>query len=904
MGNSLQKLQPDRDLQCYFLEPSAIAALSGASPTGFTISGTWRQQFDWAVLEWNRDNVFEHPYFRNLPDGDLSGITLTYQESRQNCIPLDSSIYPTVDWPSLRLWADTGNGDQIYWIPLASYATPVEGAVVPATITLTLQGSATGGDYVGFAFLNEHYTYQFYGTDTLESAVAPLVTAVNDQSPTMHAAAVGDTAIQLSYLGASKQAGANGNVVSVYTYVSGAGTESWDKGSGLLQGGQSPATWQISLNFGALKDQNGNTVPTSSVRKLRWTWAADMQPGAFSRSEFQVSVTNWSVTGNDSGYVVNGPPGFRIEDNDPRMTYTGAWSVGKGNFSGGTINSTAAAGASVACSYEIGQVHDLYVGTRLAEGLGTISVSIDGGAAQTIILALAGEDVLVRKQVAASLPAGTHTFQLQNVTDGATVYFDFLEIVTATSELPQMQNERVLALATDWDTNNSIAIAPERTAWQIQSLGFHGRVNHYAGALWFFELVNSGNAYATGSLTFQGTPAPNETTVISIGIGDTPTTISHLNFIGDTAETIATAFAQVLNQGSTAVWSTANGNQLVLQARALGAGGNSIAISGTGGDGFQVIASGPSLNGGTEGTWLTDLTAEPRLNRAARDWSSAFFTAIKSYGLDCVASFSTELQFGDPSVAAGIAQRYPSGAAVTVNTPALQTNFSPASRAFWQDVYLQMAGLQAAAGLIPYVQFGEIQWWYFADDGSGLPFYDQYTTSTFQQQYGRPLAVITDRNTDPSTVSEDVSFLQGLIAAHTSAIAQYVRASYPSTRFEVLYPTDTNNTALMQAVNFAGSCWTPQNLNCLKTEAFTFTYARNLDLALASMQFCAAQGFPPAQSSHLTGIGDSSTAWGKECRMAQALGFESVVLFALDQLCLIGYSLPVSPGLRRSLMAG
>jgi len=45
-----------------------------ASPTGFHVSGTWRQQFDWAVLEWNRDNVFEHPLFRYLPDGDLSGV--------------------------------------------------------------------------------------------------------------------------------------------------------------------------------------------------------------------------------------------------------------------------------------------------------------------------------------------------------------------------------------------------------------------------------------------------------------------------------------------------------------------------------------------------------------------------------------------------------------------------------------------------------------------------------------------------------------------------------------------------------------------------------------------------------------------------------------------------------------
>src|ERR1700678_2509946 len=102
---TLQKLQPDGDLQCYFFEPSAVAALSSTSATGFTVSGTWRQQFDWAVIEWNRDNTHEHPAFRYLPDGDLSGLVLSYQETRTNCIPMDSDLFATVDWPSLRVWA-------------------------------------------------------------------------------------------------------------------------------------------------------------------------------------------------------------------------------------------------------------------------------------------------------------------------------------------------------------------------------------------------------------------------------------------------------------------------------------------------------------------------------------------------------------------------------------------------------------------------------------------------------------------------------------------------------------------------------------------------------------------------------------------------------------------------------
>src|SRR5438270_4760075 len=148
MPEILEKLRPDRDLQCYFLRPSSVAALSETTPNSFVVSGTWRQQFDWAVIEWNRDNVFEHPAFRSLPDGDLSGLTLTYEEARDNCIALDSDLYPTVDWPNLRIWADDGTGEKIYKVRLKDHAIPVEGAYQAATVQFQLSGTATAGDYV------------------------------------------------------------------------------------------------------------------------------------------------------------------------------------------------------------------------------------------------------------------------------------------------------------------------------------------------------------------------------------------------------------------------------------------------------------------------------------------------------------------------------------------------------------------------------------------------------------------------------------------------------------------------------------------------------------------------------------------------------------------------------------
>ena len=141
MPEILEKLRPDRDLQCYFERPSGIAALSSTSATGFTVSGCWRQQFDWAVIEWNRDNVFEHPAFRNLPDGDLSGLQLSYEETRTNCIPLDSSWYPTVDWPYLRIWAESEGVEQCIKSDSRTMQLRLEGSYGPASAIFELQGN-------------------------------------------------------------------------------------------------------------------------------------------------------------------------------------------------------------------------------------------------------------------------------------------------------------------------------------------------------------------------------------------------------------------------------------------------------------------------------------------------------------------------------------------------------------------------------------------------------------------------------------------------------------------------------------------------------------------------------------------------------------------------------------------
>lgn len=663
------------------------------------------------------------------------------------------------------------------------------------------------------------------------------------------------------------------------------------------------------LPFASLADPTLGVVPAESVRKLRWTYSADLQSGAFTRSEFQVVVSNWTVTGANQTYSVAGPGSQRVEDDSSQVQYTGTWGMEGGNYSGGMIHYTSAPQSSVSCSYNFSQSHCLYLGTRLIATGTTISVVVDGGVPMSIDLNLSGEDVLIRNLLG-ELKPGLHTVTaLHNGQSGTYFYFDFFELAVPTTALPVEVNESKFTPATDWDTLNSQAVAPERTAWMIYSLGFQARVNHYVGALWFYELTCAGQQYASATITFAGAPDPNLTTQIILNTVGQPesaqTIIEHLNLIGDTTETLATAFSLLLNSGYTAVWAQANGDQLTIYSRSMGSSGDSITVATSASTpDLTVTLSSATLSGGVDGNWYTDFQAAPLLNRAVRDWSQSYFEALNGYGFDATASFSTELGNGDPSTSAGIAQVYPDGVAVVVSTPALQTNFSPTSAAFWQQVHLEMAAVMTAAGLTPYLQFGEVQWWYFPDDRSGMPFYDSYTTSTFQNQYGRPMAVITSNTVDPSTIPDEASFLPGLIGNFTAQIRGFVRATYPTCRFEVLYPTDVNNYPLTSVINYPKNDWTPANLNCLKTESFTYTYDRDLDMGLESMNSVNAMGFTLAQRSHLVGVSDATTAWLKEARLAEANGFESVVLFALDQVCLIGYELPLSRGMRRSAHLG
>jgi len=636
-----------------------------------------------------------------------------------------------VDWNNLRIWATPAGGvEQVYTVSIAGQlATPVSGSYISASATMTLIASPGVGKRVGVALLENHHYYTVQPNDGLADIAKGIATAINGNSAIIgnpdFAAVSEGASVVISWKentsekkqGYQLLGGANGNRVGVYGFAEG-GTPVWQQSAATFTGGVFPAKYKVTIDFGELKAQG---IPTDTVRKLRWTWAADLQSALFQRPDFQfqqtsfqVTISNWTVTGSNRSYSVAGPGSRRIEDNDASILYAGSWTESAGNYSGSRIHQTGAQaggafagaqGASLTITYNEAASHQLFLGTRLLTSGAEVSVSIDGQTPVALNLALNGEDVLVRCPLG-TVPAGSHTIAItQTTADSTSFWFDFLEIAYPSTALPDFEPQTQIALATDWDTYHSQSLPAERTAWLINKMGFQGRVDHYTGALWFYELVRTGTQYATLTVTLapQGTPQ-SQNVILNLAAAPTPanpqptpTPIAHLVLLDDTTANVAEALAALINVGSNSVWAKANGNQLTVTARAMGLAGNGITVQMDPHSAGFALTGGLALSGGVDGTsfnlhkddpfegplmaaaqgWCTDLTASPRINRAAWDWHVAYFTALKGYGIEAVAAFSTELGNGDPSDQVGISQRYWDGTPVVVNTPAVQTNFSP-----------------------------------------------------------------------------------------------------------------------------------------------------------------------------------------------------------------------------------
>src|SRR6185503_8948103 len=84
----------------------------------------------------------------------------------------------------------------------------------------------------------------------------------------------------------NRKTGYEGNWLGVLALVNNAQTEQWSPAFQTMSGGTSPSEWEVTLDFAALVDATLGPIPTGNVRKMRWTYAAALQSGAYERSEF------------------------------------------------------------------------------------------------------------------------------------------------------------------------------------------------------------------------------------------------------------------------------------------------------------------------------------------------------------------------------------------------------------------------------------------------------------------------------------------------------------------------------------------------------------------------------------------------------------------------------------------
>ncbi|HJX53492.1 MAG TPA: hypothetical protein VJ801_12065, partial [Polyangia bacterium] len=469
--------------------------------------------------------------------------------------------------------------------------------------------------------------------------------------------------------------GADGNMVAFYQTDNNASSRLYFTAANWnLSGGSSDnVSWHVHIDF--------STLGWSNVDKVWWTIAPALPNGqAYQPTEWQMVVTNWTVTdsGSKRPLKVAGPGSVRIEEDNPWVARSGYWE--DPSVVAPVVSDFWSLGRAIRSAYSSGEArrltiethcqstHDIYVGTRLDTNCGIVSASLDGGTPVTLDcycpVASTGQ---LRRPLFTGVPAGQHSVVIaltsakNSGSSGWYFYFDFLECAVK-SDVPDAPQTRTDAgVATDFDTDNTYKLSPQRLVWNIQKLGLVGEIDHYCGVFWWKQSVAASPSYPQCTVAFSGNWNDQDVAWLHVG----GSAIGKTVFGGqDTNNTIAQHFANFINAIFDGVWATAAGSVLTITSHSFGSTFQfhvytELPSSNTG-SGVATVAG--DLQGGAYGaTWVIDPTQTPVLNRAFRDWHADYFALLHSAGIGVTVSFSQELVNppDNPSGGAVWVQRYP-----------------------------------------------------------------------------------------------------------------------------------------------------------------------------------------------------------------------------------------------------
>lgn len=682
---------------------SAEVAVVGDDPQWYDRVTLWYQNFAWDYIVPGPTRV-EWEFYAGTP-GTIHSITISSR----------SYIYVEQDGDSSAAVAaaligmiNNGSGD-----PDAIAET----GAVPWAVRLRRRrddGSVTpvsGSGGIPSAL------YQI-GPETVAEAIVAQINGTDWSAVTMPLSATrSGTTITIT----AQRPGADGNRIRLYTQSKTA-TLGWSNSTVALSGGTSPTSWHVALDFSARG--------LSQLRRLWMTFSPALPFAAtYQDTEWSVTVTQWTVSDPQGRRALRlaGPGSVRVNSRDSWVRYLGSgWAEEAGWYDGGFARRTGTIGDAARITYHCQHQHDLYLGTSLYRDRGTVAVFIDGAPAGQLSCALDEEPALVtRRHIAASLPAGKHTVELRLTTDGW-FYFDFLEAVVPSNAVPDPPEiyEDVTA-AIDYDTDHTYKLPPARLVWNLERLGLRGPLNEYVGVFWWNQRRRNSAVPAASEIYFEGPFEAGGSIFLHFGrdqFGNpTAPTIGKTVFPADDALSIARHFAFAINGIFVACWAEAqqSGSGAVLRIWQHSphwtvyvsvqneAGGT---VSG-GGD---LIGQPPQL-----AIWEIDDEAEEPINVAARAWHSDLFRILADKNWPIVEAFSLELVHPPERPGAVYAARFPDGTPVETdvgfaNLKSTHCTFGGAMLEYQKGVYRAMAALMADAGLVPWLQFGEFVWWFFA----------------------------------------------------------------------------------------------------------------------------------------------------------------------------------------------
>ena len=753
---------------------------------------------------------------------------------------------------------------------------------------------------------------------TILQSIAQQINAVNwlQNGPVVLSAAV----VLPNQLVVTAAPGADGNMVAFCQTDNTGGSRLYFTASNWnLAGGSSDnVSWHVKIDFTALG--------WSNVDKVWWTIAPALPNSqAYQPTEFQMVVTNWTVTSNPAGkraLKVAGPGSVRIEEDSTWVSTSGYWEPAPGNdpvngafafWSQGRAIRAAAAGASITIETHCQSTHDIYVGTRLDTNCGIVSATLDGGAPVTLDCYYpAATTSQTRRLLFSGVAAGQHrvvitlTGNKNPSSQGWYFYFDFLECAVKSDVPDPVSTTTAVGVATDFDTDNTYKLSPQRLVWNIQKLGLLGEIDHYCGVFWWKQAAAQNPSYPQCTVTFSGTW--NDQDVVWLHVGSSA--IGKTVFGGqDNSNTIARHFAKFINAIFDGVWASASGNGLTITSHSFSNVWQfhvytELPLSNTGSGRATVTGD---LQGGTYGVkWVIDPTQTPVLNRAFRDWNSDFLSLVKAAGMAAVCSFSQELVNPPDNPPSSVwVQRFPDGSPVETATgfgtlSSSQIAFSAGSQNYMAQAHAAMAGLMQAAGLTPRLQFGEVLWWFLANT-FGMAFYDADTQAAAQSALGRALATFHTPNDDPSINGyADANFLRTRLYNYVAAIQSAVLAQCPSAVFELLWPmdvSDPDNCRLLRFINLPPQ-WTTRAGSGFDTfiiEGYQYPgINHNLDQATRCAQYPWKElTWDQAHSRYLMGLYYGTWPWLREFVNVNRLGLPAIKIWAYDHLCLFGWPIPL-----------